>query len=122
MDDQSTSTEGPPRKRSIGLTRPSQTIEAAFSRTNGFIILLMTACTSADSVVPLKPPAMSVAWAWVGVRSWNYGCLLEQAHIASREGGTPLSTPHARGGSDPPQRLHHMLGGGPDPPSAFTTC
>ena len=57
-DDQSTSTEGP-RKRSIGLTRPSQTIEAAFSRTSGFMMLLMTACTSADSVVPLKAPAMS---------------------------------------------------------------
>ena len=70
VDDQSTSTEGP-RKRSIGLTRPSQTIEAAFSRTNGLMMLLMTACTTAGSVVPLKAPAMSVAWAWIGVRSWN---------------------------------------------------
>ena len=35
---------------------------------------------------------------------------LEQADIASREGGVLLLTPHARGGgSDPPQRLHHML-------------
>ena len=36
----------------------------------------------------------------------------EQAHIASREGGALLLIPHARGGSAPPQRLHHMLGGG----------
>ena len=46
----------------------------------------------------------------------------EQAHIASREGGALLLTPHARGGSDPPQRLHHMLGGGLTPPRGFTTC
>ena len=47
---------------------------------------------------------------------------IEQAHIASREGGALLSTPHARGGSDPPQRLHHMLVERSAPPSLEAMC
>ena len=39
---------------------------------------------------------------------WEDGTPPEQAHIASREGGALLLTPHARGG--------------PTPPRGFTTC
>ena len=41
---------------------------------------------------------------------------MEQAHIASREGGAHFCSHHMLGGGCPPPRLHHMLGGGPDPP------
>ena len=42
----------------------------------------------------------------------------EQAHIASREGGALLLTPHARGGvRPPPEASPHARGGVPPPPA-----
>ena len=48
----------------------------------------------------------------------NLRALLEQAHIASREGGALLCTPHARGGvRPPPEASPHARGGVPTPPA-----